>query len=140
MAPSVVAHRSQRYSVLKKGLVKRGEIFVDNEFPANSKSLFYSRVCNDVEWKRPQVLHVSLLLHSLVKYKVFIVVNNLISCRRKTTWNVRNENKYILQVMTGGFLSATLLHEVKCTHTAQRRITNSSFCTVYTFSQRTIEW
>ncbi|KAI0237153.1 Calpain-5 [Lamellibrachia satsuma] len=56
MAPSVVAHRSQRYNVIKKELVKRGEIFVDNEFPANSKSLFFSRVCNDVEWKRPQEL------------------------------------------------------------------------------------
>ena len=136
MAPSVVAHRSQRYSVLKKGLVKRGEIFVDNEFPANSKSLFYSRVCNDVEWKRPQVLHVSLLLHSLVKYNVCIVVSNLICCHRKTTWHVRNENKmlYLLQVITG-FLSATLLHEVKWLHTSAG---TSTVNTVYT-SQRTID-
>ena len=61
MKPTVVAHRSQRYSVIKKELLKRGEIFVDNEFPANSKSLFFSRVCNDVEWKRPKVLHLFLI-------------------------------------------------------------------------------
>ena len=52
--------RGQKYSKLKKDFLKKGELFVDPEFPANNKSLFFSKVDNDIEWKRPNVSWVEL--------------------------------------------------------------------------------
>ncbi|XP_041356011.1 calpain-5-like isoform X2 [Gigantopelta aegis] len=48
--------RGQTYAKLKKGCVKKGVLFEDPEFPANNKSLFFSKVDNDIEWKRPMEL------------------------------------------------------------------------------------
>jgi hypothetical protein len=47
--------KNQKYSSIKSDCLKRGELFEDPEFPANSKSLFFSRVENEIEWKRPKV-------------------------------------------------------------------------------------
>ncbi|XP_045183793.2 calpain-5-like isoform X2 [Mercenaria mercenaria] len=48
--------KNQKYSSIKSDCLKRGELFEDPEFPANSKSLFFSRVENEIEWKRPKEL------------------------------------------------------------------------------------
>ena len=48
--------RNQRYSKLKSQCEKEGRLFVDPEFPADNKSLFFSRSpAEPVEWKRPKV-------------------------------------------------------------------------------------
>lgn len=48
--------RSQRYSKLKKQCEQEERLFVDAEFPAENRSLFFSReLPQAVEWKRPQV-------------------------------------------------------------------------------------
>lgn len=49
-------YKNQKYSSIKSNCLKRGELFEDPEFPANSKSLFYSKIDNNVEWKRPKEL------------------------------------------------------------------------------------
>ena len=49
------AFKGQKYSKLKKDWLKKGELFVDTEFPANNKSLFFSKVDPDIVWKRPNV-------------------------------------------------------------------------------------
>ena len=47
---------NQRYSKLKSQCEKEKTLFVDPEFPAEKKSLFFSRSPTEsVEWKRPQV-------------------------------------------------------------------------------------
>jgi len=47
--------KNQRYSKLKKQCEKEERLFVDTEFPAEKKSLFFSReLPQAVEWKRPQ--------------------------------------------------------------------------------------
>ncbi|XP_046381711.1 calpain-5-like isoform X4 [Haliotis rufescens] len=48
--------RGQGYSKLKKACLKKGELFEDPEFPANNKSLFFSKIDNDVVWMRPKEL------------------------------------------------------------------------------------
>jgi hypothetical protein len=53
--PKVTPYKKQDYSSIKKALLKKGELFFDSEFQANSKSLFYSRTDNITQWKRPQV-------------------------------------------------------------------------------------
>nr|KAG5701863.1 hypothetical protein BaRGS_019074 [Batillaria attramentaria] len=40
----------------QKDLVKRGVLWEDEEFPANSKSLYFSKVDNTVQWMRPKEL------------------------------------------------------------------------------------
>lgn len=45
--------KNQKYSSLKKDCLKKGTLFIDPEFPANNKSLFYSKVDPDIVWKRP---------------------------------------------------------------------------------------
>ncbi|CAH1789673.1 unnamed protein product [Owenia fusiformis] len=50
------SYKNQKFSSLKKECLKKGELFVDSEFPPNNKSLFYSKVDNDIEWKRPKEL------------------------------------------------------------------------------------
>ncbi|CAL1547881.1 unnamed protein product [Lymnaea stagnalis] len=45
--------RGQNYKDLKKGCLKRGVLFEDPEFPACSKSVFFSKVDNEIEWMRP---------------------------------------------------------------------------------------
>ncbi|KAL5020145.1 hypothetical protein ScPMuIL_003037 [Solemya velum] len=52
----VKAYKGQRYSQLKSANLKKGSLFEDPEFPANSKSLFYNKVDHEVEWKRPKEL------------------------------------------------------------------------------------
>ena len=47
--------KEQKYSSIKSEFLKKGELFEDPEFPANSKSLFFSKVESDVVWKRPKV-------------------------------------------------------------------------------------
>ncbi|XP_060570764.1 calpain-5-like [Ruditapes philippinarum] len=44
---------NQKYSLIKSDCLKKNELFEDHEFPAKSKSLFFSRVENDIVWKRP---------------------------------------------------------------------------------------
>ncbi|XP_076438968.1 calpain-5-like isoform X3 [Babylonia areolata] len=48
--------RNQEYGSLKKECLKKGVLFEDLEFPANNKSLFYSKVDKDIEWMRPKEL------------------------------------------------------------------------------------
>ena len=45
----------QNYSKLKKTCLDKGILFEDLDFPANHKSLFFSKVDNEIEWKRPPV-------------------------------------------------------------------------------------
>ncbi|XP_013379035.1 calpain-5 isoform X1 [Lingula anatina] len=45
--------KGQKYESIKKDCIKRGQPFVDPEFQPNNKSLFYSKVDSDIEWKRP---------------------------------------------------------------------------------------
>ncbi|CAD5119281.1 DgyrCDS7909 [Dimorphilus gyrociliatus] len=52
----ILAFRNQKYNELKKRLLSKGELFVDPEFPANNKSMFYSKIDTRVEWKRPKEL------------------------------------------------------------------------------------
>lgn len=48
--------RNQRYSKLKSQCEKDGRLFTDPEFPADDKSMFFSRSPEEpVEWKRPKV-------------------------------------------------------------------------------------
>ena len=63
------AFKGQKYSKLKKDCLKKGELFVDTEFPANNKSLFFSKVDPDIVWKRPNVSGCSglLLLYKLLE-------------------------------------------------------------------------
>ena len=49
------AFKNQKFSSLKKDCLKKGELFKDPEFPPNNKSLFFSKVDNEIEWKRPKV-------------------------------------------------------------------------------------
>ncbi|XP_052787580.1 calpain-5-like [Mya arenaria] len=46
-------YKNQKYSSIKSDCLKKGELFEDPEFPANSKSLFYSKIDQDIQWKRP---------------------------------------------------------------------------------------
>ncbi|KAK7096626.1 hypothetical protein V1264_005902 [Littorina saxatilis] len=48
--------RGQDYSAIKKSCLKKGELFEDLEFPASSKSLFYTKVDSGIEWMRPKEL------------------------------------------------------------------------------------
>jgi len=48
-------YKQQKYSSIKSACLKKGELFEDPEFPANSKSLFFSKIDQDVVWKRPSV-------------------------------------------------------------------------------------
>ncbi|XP_063437594.1 calpain-5-like [Mytilus trossulus] len=45
--------KKQDYESIKKSCLKKGENFNDPEFPANNKSIFHSKVDDDIEWKRP---------------------------------------------------------------------------------------
>lgn len=49
-------YKNQKYSSIKSKCLKTGELFADSEFPANSKSIFFSKVDNEIEWKRPKEL------------------------------------------------------------------------------------
>ena len=52
---SSVPYKSQRYGSLKNENLKRGELFIDDEFPAHNKSVFFSKIDQDIVWKRPNV-------------------------------------------------------------------------------------
>jgi len=59
--------RNQRYSKLKSQCEKEGRLFVDPEFPADNKSLFFSRSpAEPVEWKRPKDICAPDLPHLFV--------------------------------------------------------------------------
>ena len=47
--------KGQKYGTLKKEHIKKSNLFIDPEFPPNNKSLFFSKVDNEIEWKRPKV-------------------------------------------------------------------------------------
>ena len=47
--------RGQDYNSIKKECLKKGQLFEDPEFPANNKSLFYSKVDPGIDWMRPKV-------------------------------------------------------------------------------------
>ena len=48
--------RNQSYSSLRDQAQKSGNLFVDTEFPAQDKSVFYSGGgAAGLEWKRPKV-------------------------------------------------------------------------------------
>lgn len=65
MSSSAVPFKGQKYGKLKKSLLKSGELFMDPEFPANNKSLFYSRVDSEVVWKRPNVSRLRGLVNAM---------------------------------------------------------------------------
>lgn len=50
--------RHQYYDQLRKQSIKTGKLFEDTEFPANSKSLFYSKIETMIEWMRPSVCYI----------------------------------------------------------------------------------
>ena len=50
-----VPYKSQRYGSLKSEHLTKGELFVDHEFPARNKSIFFSKIDQDIVWKRPNV-------------------------------------------------------------------------------------
>ncbi|XP_041355947.1 calpain-5-like [Gigantopelta aegis] len=55
--------RNQNYANLKQECIKKGQLFEDPEFTASNKSVFFSKVDNDIEWKRPKELcHVPKLI------------------------------------------------------------------------------
>ncbi|KAK3744157.1 hypothetical protein RRG08_064184 [Elysia crispata] len=51
-----VDFRKQSYTSIKKACLSKGQLFEDPEFPATSKSIYFSKICNDVEWMRPREL------------------------------------------------------------------------------------
>ena len=51
----VGSYKGQKYSSIKKECLKKGQLFTDPEFPPNAKSLFYSKIDTEIEWKRPKV-------------------------------------------------------------------------------------
>lgn len=52
----MTAFRNQKYKDLRKKHISGGELFVDEEFPPKNKSLFFSKVSSNIEWKRPKEL------------------------------------------------------------------------------------
>lgn len=48
-------YKGQKYKSIKKDLARKGELFQDPEFQAGNKSIFFSKIDNDIEWKRPKV-------------------------------------------------------------------------------------
>ncbi|KAK3095784.1 hypothetical protein FSP39_019019, partial [Pinctada imbricata] len=50
------AFKGQKFSSLRSDCLSKGVLFEDPEFPANNKSLFFSKIDNDIEWKRPKEL------------------------------------------------------------------------------------
>ena len=67
---------NQRYSKLKSQCEKEKKLFVDPEFPAENKSLFFSRSPTEsVEWKRPQVcwkFTATIISEGLVKWGIMV--------------------------------------------------------------------
>ena len=61
-----INYRGQKYSKLKKAALQSGELFHDSEFPANNKSLFYSKVDPTIEWKRPNVSYYCFIVFKLI--------------------------------------------------------------------------
>ena len=55
-ARELVPYRQQSYEQLQRECLARQELFVDAEFPPHNKSLFYSRVEHEIEWRRPREL------------------------------------------------------------------------------------
>ncbi|XP_060064999.1 calpain-5-like [Ylistrum balloti] len=49
-------YRGQKYSSIRSSHVKAGTLFEDPEFKINNKSLFFSKIDQDIEWKRPREL------------------------------------------------------------------------------------
>ncbi|XP_060570780.1 calpain-5-like [Ruditapes philippinarum] len=49
-------YKNQKYSSIKSACLQGFQLFEDPEFPANSKSLFFSRIDKEIEWKRPKEL------------------------------------------------------------------------------------
>ncbi|XP_077987737.1 calpain-5-like isoform X2 [Glandiceps talaboti] len=53
--PKVIPFKGQKYEDLKKMCQDQGNLFSDPEFPAEDRSIFYSKsVPGQVEWKRPK--------------------------------------------------------------------------------------
>ncbi|XP_063437596.1 calpain-5-like isoform X1 [Mytilus trossulus] len=48
--------KNQKFGSIKSACLKKGELWEDPEFPANNKSLFFSKVDSEIEWKRPSEL------------------------------------------------------------------------------------
>ena len=56
MFKKVKSFKGQDYGKLKSQSVSTGQLFVDQEFPPEAKSLYFSKQPpGDVEWKRPGV-------------------------------------------------------------------------------------
>ena len=49
------AFKKQKYSSIRSECLSKGTLFEDPEFPANNKSIFFSKIDNEIEWKRPKV-------------------------------------------------------------------------------------
>ncbi len=67
MAPE--QFRNQDYRKLKKQCGKKGELFLDAEFPPAQSSLFLDPnkdVSGGVEWKRPGVNIANAIIHCLL--------------------------------------------------------------------------
>lgn len=50
------AFKKQKYSSIRSECLSKGILFEDPEFPANNKSIFYSKIDTEIEWKRPKEL------------------------------------------------------------------------------------
>ncbi|XP_076081240.1 calpain-5-like [Mytilus galloprovincialis] len=51
-----VTYKKQDYESIKKTCLKKGDLFSDTEFRPNNKSIFFSKIDDDIEWKRPMDL------------------------------------------------------------------------------------
>ena len=70
MDPAVISFKDQKYDATKKELVAKGELFVDDKFPANAKTLFSDKEDEDIQWKRPKVGYEH---DDVIKWNIFRV-------------------------------------------------------------------
>ena len=52
---NLIRFEQQNYEKIKKGLLKRKELFVDETFPANDSTLTLELRGEELTWKRPSV-------------------------------------------------------------------------------------
>ena len=75
--------KSQNYYKLKSDCKKKGNLFVDNLFPANDSILFKAQSLTGVEWKRPYVslksylkIYLCKVSNSLTFNRSYVVILN----------------------------------------------------------------
>jgi hypothetical protein len=94
-------YKNQKYSNIKSSCLKKGILWEDPEFPANNKSLFFSKVDNDIENKIVKLLE----LYHLNKNK------KIIHCQNSSK---QRENRSLEQIFTN--IQYRGLAHTKCVH------------------------